>query len=44
MVEFIKSIQKHQTIQVCFRCKIDNMTEHKILVGVYSHILFDNDM
>ena len=41
--EFIKTINKHQAGQGCFRCKINSMVEHKILVGGYSHILFDND-
>lgn len=41
--EFIKSINKHQAGQGCFRCKVNSMVKHKILVGGYSHILFDND-
>jgi hypothetical protein len=41
--EFIKSIQKHQSGQGCFKCKVNSMVDHKILVGGYSHILFDND-
>ena len=41
--EFTKSMTKHQSGQACFSCKINTMVSHKILVGGYSHILFEND-
>lgn len=41
--EFIKSLQKHQSGQACFRCKVNEMVDNKILVGGYSHILFESD-
>ena len=41
--EFIKSVQKHQSGQGCFSCKVNEMVTNKVLVGGYSHILFESD-
>jgi len=39
--EFFKKAQKHISGQGCFRCKISNLIESNMLVGVYSHDLFE---
>jgi hypothetical protein len=39
---FVKSVQKHQSGQYCFECKIKNMVFNNILVGGYTEKLFED--
>ena len=39
---YVKSLQKHQSGQHCFKCKVEELVYTNILIGGYSHNLFEN--